>query len=108
MSCLLNQQLQNELHIDLDRTRIRDVLSEAYNICKDVLGFDFDINQDDFVSQINPYLDSNRVTIPVQLRLPSKQYPMMVIEANLRKRGVFARLPNRDKQILVNRYLTKL
>jgi len=103
------KQLENdELSIDLDRTRIRDILFESYNICKDVLGVDFDISQDDFVLQVNPYLDSNRITIPFQVKLPSKQFPSMVIEVNPRKKSVFARLSNKDKQILLNRYLTKL
>jgi hypothetical protein len=105
---LLKQKNNNEIFLDLDRTRIKTVLSEAYEACKDTLGVDFDIEQDAFVKGIDIYLDSNRVSIPVQLRLPSNKYPELIIEVNPRRKSVFARMANRDKQILLNRYLTKL
>ena len=92
----------------MDRARIKAVLSEAYTACKDTLCVDFDIEQDTFVSKIDTYLDSNRVSTPVQLRLPSHKYPELVIEVNPRRKSVFARMANKDKQIFLNRYLTKL
>jgi hypothetical protein len=73
-----------------------------------MLGVDFNIDQQTFVDKINLYLDSNRVSTPVQLSLPSEKYPELIIEVNLRQKSVFARIGNRDKQILLNRYLTKL
>jgi len=98
----------NEIFIDLDRTRIKAVLSEAYEACKDTLGVNFDIEQQAFIEKIDPYLDSNRVSTPVQIKLPSQKYPELTIEVNLRRRSVIARMTNRDKQIFLNRYLTKL
>ena len=103
-----SQKHDDGIFIDLDRARIKNVLSEAYESCRDTLGVDFDIEQQSFVDKINPYLDSNRVSTLVQLRLPSHRYPEFIIEVNLRKKSVFARMANRNKQILLNRYLTKL
>lgn len=101
--------MANEEHVlDLDRDRIKTVLREVYNICHEVLETTFDLSVDDFVSKINPYIDSNRISISVTINLPSRKYPELLIEINLRRKGVIARLRNREKRILLNRYLTSL
>jgi len=94
--------------MDLDRDRIKTVLREAYRSIKDLLSIDYQISEDSFVSGIDPFLDSNRVSIPVNLHLPSKLYPEMVIEVNLRQKAVFARLANRKIQARINHYLKVL
>jgi len=103
---LVNEKYKIEL--DLDRDRIKTILREAYKICGDILGVAFDITEDAFVSKINPYLDSNRVTTPVLLGLPSYSYPDMKIEVDIRRKKIIARMDNRKKRIFLNRYLTKL
>jgi hypothetical protein len=97
-----------EIFLDLDRNRIKSVLLETYGACKDFLTTDFSITAEQFVSKIDPYLDSNRISIPVTLDLPSRKYPELKIEVNLRRRGVIARLYNRTLRTALNRYLTKL
>lgn len=92
--------------LDLDRDRIRTVILEAYSICRDFLDTEFLITEDQFVSQINPYLDSNRVTTPVQLELPCKKYPGMRLDVDLRRQKVFARLFPKEKQAQLN-YMLK-
>ena len=99
---------KKDIEIDLDRVRIRDILGEAYRGCSDVLRTDFDISEEDFVSKINPYLNTNRVTIPVLIHLPSRKFPELKIEVNLRQKKVFARMISRSKQALVNRFLKVL
>lgn len=102
----MNEEYKIEL--DLDRDRIKTILKEAYKICGDTLGVTFNITKDEFVSKINPHLDSNRVAVPVLLGLPSYNYPDMGIEVNIRRKKLIARMSNRKKRILLNRYLTKL
>jgi hypothetical protein len=97
-----------KIELDIDRNRIRSILREAYRVCGDTLGLEFNITVDEFVSKINPHLESNRVTVPVLLSLPSYSYPDMGIEVNIRKKKLIARMENRKKRILLNRYLTKL
>jgi len=99
---------EHKIVLDLDRNRIKSILTETYSICKDTLGVEFNITVEEFVNKINVFLDSNRVTIPVQLSLPSYAYPDLKIEVNPRKKSVIARMLNRKKRILLNRYLTKL
>jgi hypothetical protein len=94
--------------IDLDRNRIKIVLREAYKISKEFLCTEFEITEDEFVSKIDPFLDSNRVTIPVPVALPSKKYPGMRIEVNLRQKKVFARLHPPSKQATLNHMLKAL
>jgi len=97
------------IKLDIDRDRIKTILQETYNICKDVLEVDFKITADIFVSNIDKYLNSNRVaSVPVSLNLPSQKYPELVIEVNFQKKSIIARMLNRKKRILLNRYLTKL
>lgn len=100
------------IELDLDRERIYTVLRETYEICRERLETDFDISVDDFVKSINLFLDSNRVSYTVPLRLPGKKYPGLAIEVNLRRAKVFARIPSRSrnhpKQVFLNRYLTVL
>ncbi len=96
------------IELDLDRDRIKTVLETTYKTCVDMLGIKFNISVEDFVSQVNKYIDSNRVTIPVTIFLPSDKYPDLRIEVNLRKKSVIARMKNRKKRIFINRFLTKL
>ena len=94
--------------LDLDRTRVKDVLAEAYRGCADLLGTGFDLTVEEFVSTVEPYLGSNRVSIPVLLPLHSRKYPDLKIEVNLRQGRVFARMGSRTKQALVNYFLKTL
>jgi hypothetical protein len=96
------------IELDIDRKRIKTILEESYNICKDILTVDFLISREQFVSRADPYLKSNRVSTIVSLGLPSKKYPELKIELNVRHKKVIARMANRDRRIEVNRYLTKL
>lgn len=101
-----------EILLDINRDRIITVLRESFRICQDILVTSFDITEDQFVSRIQPYLDSNRVSLPVSLDLPCREYPGLKIEVNLRRAKVFARIPsyvrNHPKQVLLNRYLKAL
>jgi hypothetical protein len=102
------QSEKYKIELDLDRDRIKSILSETYSICEDMLGVQFNITIEEFVGKINIFLDSNRVTIPVLLNLPSRQYPELKIEVDPRKKSVRARMAQRKKRIFLNRYLTKL
>ena len=98
------------IELDLDRNRIRTILLETYRICKDILEVpEFNITADVFVAGIDKFLNSNRIAVvPVFLNLPSKKYPELRIDINFQKKSIIARMLNRKKRILLNRYLTKL
>jgi hypothetical protein len=109
LSCVkIMKEFNDKIVLDLDRDRIKTVIREAYKISREFLSTEFQISVDDFVSKINPYLDSNRVTIPVTLYLPSKKYPGMKIEVDLRRKKVFARLHPPSKQATLNHMLGAL
>lgn len=93
------------IDLGLDRERIKSVLQEAYKSCGEMLGVEFAISSEQFVASVNLYVESNRVSIPVALHLPSKQYPELVIEVNLRRKSVFARMISRKKQAYLNKFL---
>jgi hypothetical protein len=97
-----------KIELDLDRQRIKDVLGAAYDHCRDTLEAEFFYSKEIFVSKIDVYLDSNRVAIPVTLPLPSKKFPELLIEVNLRRKKVFARMANKNKQANLNYYLNIL
>jgi hypothetical protein len=97
-----------QINLDLDRTRIRDVLLEAYKGCSDLLEVTFNDSPEAFVSKINPYLDCNRITIPVQVSLPSRKYPELVLDVDLRRKKVFGRMASRSKQAMINYFLKTL
>jgi len=97
-----------KIELDLDRDRIKSILSEVYLTCKDILSVTFNITSEEFISQIDKFLNSNRVSISVLIPLPSDKYPDLKIEVNLRNKKVIARMSNRVKRILINRYITKL
>jgi len=98
-----------DIYLDLDRDRIRTVLKEAYNSCRDMLdGKDFSITVEQFVGSIEPYLSCNRVTIPVTLSLPSKDYRDLKIEVDLRRQKVMAKGPYKKIQATLNYFLRQL
>ena len=97
-----------KIEIDLDRDRIRTILSESYDICKDYLCTDFEITKDNFVSRIEPYLSSNRVSIPVLIDLPCKSYPGIRIEVNLRRRKINIWMYPKKTQAILNHLLKGL
>jgi len=104
----MNKNPEEKEVLDLNRNRIKSVLLEAYKICGEQLGTSFTISAEEFASKANIYLDSNRVTIPVLIDLPSLRYPGIKIELNLRRQKVFARMPYRKKQARLNHYLKVL
>lgn len=97
-----------KIELDLDRDRIKSILLETYHICEDMLEVSFLITAEEFVSKIDPFLNSNRITSSVLIHLPSEKYNDLNIEVNFRKKSIIARMSNRTKRILLNRYLTKL
>ena len=104
----MRRETEEEFVIDLDRDRIRTVVREAYKISSDFLVVTFDITVDDFVARLTPYLDSNRVTLPISLELPSKKYPGMRIDVDFRRKSVFARVHPPSKQATLNHMLKAL
>jgi len=102
------KEIDEKFVLDLDRDRIKTIILEAYNISSDFLCTDFQITAEEFVSRIDPYLDSNRITLPIFLNLPSKKYPGMRLEIDLRRKKVFARLHPPKKQALLNHMLKGL
>jgi hypothetical protein len=104
----MRREPDNFFTLDLDRNRIKTILREAYNISRDFLGVEFSITADEFVSKINPYLDSNRVAIPVALELPTKKFPGMRIEVDFKRKKVFARVHPPSKQATLNHMLKAL
>ncbi len=97
-----------KIELDLDRDRIRTVLSEAYEICSNFLCITFDVEKDQFVNRIDPFLASNRVSIPIQLDLPNKSYPGMKIEIDLRRRKAKVWMFPKSKQAMLNHMLKAL
>lgn len=97
-----------EPRLGIDRDRIRIILREGYEACQELLATQFDITVDEFVAKIDPHLESNRISTPVQVYLPSKNYPELFIEVDLRRKKLIARMSNKKKQVLLNRYLTVL
>lgn len=105
----MRKEPDNKIVLDIDRNRIRVILEQAYVICADSLGTDFDISERDFVAQIEPYLQSNRVvSVPVYLPLPSKRYPGMKIRVNIQKKQVFVLVHPKSKQAFLNHMLRML
>jgi len=98
----------NEIFLDIDRERIKTVLSEAYTRSGELLEVVFDIPLAAFLSKIDPYLDSNRISIPVLLDLPSKKFPDLKIGVDLRKKNAFAKTRRKEIQALLNTYLKSL
>ena len=94
--------------LDFDRERIKTVLLETYKISKEFLETEFQISSEEFVSKVNPYLDSNRVSIPVFLDLPTSDYIGMKIEVDLRRKKVFSRMYPKKVQATLNHLLKAL
>ena len=97
-----------KIELDLDRERIKAILKEAYSVSKDILETEFTLTYEEFVSKIKPYLDSNRISSIVSLSLPSRKYPELIIEVNIRRKKLIARMKNDKLRIELNRFLTKL
>jgi hypothetical protein len=73
-----------------------------------MLGVKFFVSMDDFVAKVEPLLASNRVSTGMMINLPSKKYPEMLIQVDFKRKSVFARMVNKNKQAYLNRYLTSL
>lgn len=94
--------------LDLDRGRIKEILREAYKSCRDLLSVEFLVSEDDFVSKIDPYLDSNRVSTDIRIPLPCPEHREMLIELDPRSKKVMVRLVNRKLQARLNHFLGSL
>jgi hypothetical protein len=96
---------KDKIELDLDGERLRAIIGEAYNICKDYLQTDFDISREQLIAKINPYLECNRISIPIRLELPCKSFPGMIIEVKLRSKKVMVRMFPKRHQVTLNHML---
>ena len=96
-----------KIELDIDRDRIKTIVSEAYVHCKEILGAEFE-PLPGFLQKMEPYLSSNRISTSITLELPSRKCPDLRLEVDIRRKSVFARTHMKSKQVLLNRYLTQL
>ena len=104
----LRREEKYRIVLDLDRDRIKGILREAYKACKDLLSVEFLVGEDEFVSKVDPYLDSNRVSTDIRIPLPCREHREMLVEIDPRAKKVMVRMVNRKLQARLNNFLGSL
>ncbi len=96
------------ISLDLDRGRLREIVSEAYDHIQTVLNTKIKKTKVSLLSDLETILTSNRVSVPVFFKLGVESSPDMMLRVDLRRREVFAISSFKKKQAKVNQYLKTL
>jgi predicted HTH transcriptional regulator len=97
-----------KIHLDLDKTRILEIVSEACDYTKLALSADLLKDKETVLKDINNLLSSNRVSQTIFYKVGSKSAPDLEFRIDLRKRKIFAISSFKKKQARVNNYLGAL
>lgn len=98
----------NNIYLDLDKERIRNIVGEAYDHVALVLSTKIVKTKISLLSELDAVLLSNRVSVPVFFKLGVEKAPDMVLRVDLRRREVFAMSSFKKKQAKVNQFLKSL
>lgn len=97
-----------DISLDLNRERLREIVSEAYDHIILVLNTKVKKTKVSLLSELETIITSNRVSVPVFFKLGVESAPDMMLRVDLRRREVFALSSFKKKQARVNQYLKAL
>lgn len=100
---------EKELYVDIDRDRVREIVSEALRMIHEYVGGEFVLSREEVLEQLEMILNNKRIgSTQFYLPLGSHKIPDMQLRVDPRRKEVLCRSGFKRKVIKINRFLRAL
>ncbi|MBD3261278.1 MAG: hypothetical protein GF334_06270 [Candidatus Altiarchaeales archaeon] len=100
---------EKELYVDIDRDRIREIVSEALRMIHEYVGGDFILSREEVMEKLEVILKNKRIgSMQFFLPLGSHKIPDMQLRVDPRRKEVLCKSGFKRKVIKINRFLRAL
>lgn len=96
------------IKLDLDRDRIREVVTEALRMMHDHIEGDFLFEDEDVLNQLEKFLKCGVISTMFYLRAPTRRMPDMELRVDPRRRHVLAKSRLKRRAAALNHMLRML
>lgn len=107
----MNSEIRNaerSIRVDIDRDRIKEVVSESYRMLQEYTDGDIHISKEEVMSQLERILLSGRISTRFFLNIPSDSMPDMLLRVDPIRRKVLARSKLKKRAAEINHFLKVL
>lgn len=98
----------NLIEIDIDKERIREIVSEALRMIYEYLGGEYDKTRDEVLLDLEKYIGIDRISTEFFLHVGSRSIPDLKMRVDPRKRKVFMKSSFRKKVAKLNHFVKLL
>lgn len=93
------------LHVDVDKDRIKEIVSEALRMIYEYLGGEYSISKDQVLENLNKILESNLVSTQFYLNVGSSKIPDLRLRVDPRRRKILGKSSFKKKVAKLNHFL---
>lgn len=93
------------VNVDLDKERIRDIVSEALRMTYEYLGGDFTRTREDILEEVEKILATNQIATEFFLFIGSKKIPDLLIRVDPKRKEVLGKSAFKKKVAKLNHFL---
>jgi hypothetical protein len=92
----------NKIFVDIDRDRIREIVTEALRMIHEYLGGNFHRSKEEVLEQLNIIISSNKVTTQFFLEIGSDKIPDLVLRVDPVRKKVLCKSSFKKKVAKIN------
>jgi len=99
---------KNEIILDIDRDRIKEIVSESLRIIVEYSGGELLLTEESIQQKLDTILDSNTISTEFRLSIPLDKIPDLMLHIDPRKRKVLCKSCFRKKVARINTFIRVL
>ena len=99
---------ENEINLDIDKDRIREIVSEALRIIKEYSGGTFLVTEESIMEKLDKILDTNQVSIEFFLMIPLDKISDLRLRIDPRRKQLLCKSSFKKKVAKINRFIKVL
>lgn len=95
----------NEIRVDIDRDRIREISEEAFRMIFEYLDAQFYCKKEDLIDKVGNILDNERIATTFFIPVGNSKIPDLVLRVNPLKREVLCKSAFKKKVAKLNHFI---
>lgn len=96
------------IEIDIDKDRLREIVSEALRMIYEYLGGEYTLTREEVLAELEGYIGIDRISTEFFLHIGSKSIPDMKMRVDPRRRKVFLKSSFKKKVAKLNHFVKLL
>lgn len=98
----------NEISLDIDKDRIKEIVSEALRIIKEYSEGNFLVTEESIIEKLNNQLDTNQISTDFYILIPLDKIPDLRIRIDPRRKQILCKSSFKKKVAKLNRFIKVL